>query len=329
MNGQYAMWEQPMLEFMNSVIFSQELRAGVMPCASPDGLKINQSGQAHALASPSPSQEKAKEQRTSGTCGPSSSGLSESVDLQQFSENKWLQKLLLDGSMEYSLTLKERVTPAGRRIFALRGSGRRTLDNGYTGWPTPQEDNANNAAGHKGTSYSDLPSTEQLTGWPTASSRDWKDTPGMSETGTNPDGSERKRLDQLPRVAALAGWITPDCSDRRSDKSKQQGLTNMVKELAGWKTPHASDGEGGVMEWREGAEGHYKLRDMATWMDTGITSESSNAGTGKQEEFLLNPRFSLWLQGFPDAWACSGVRAMQSSRKSQRRSLKHTCKRGG
>ena len=44
-----------------------------------------------------------------------------------------------------------------------------------------------------------------IAGWPTASSRDWKDTPGMSETGTNPDGTIRKRLDQLPRVVALTG----------------------------------------------------------------------------------------------------------------------------
>lgn len=28
-----------------------------------------------------------------------------------------------------------------------------------------------------------------------------------------------------------------------------------------WRTPHASDGEGGIMEMREGADGHYKLRD--------------------------------------------------------------------
>jgi hypothetical protein len=43
-----------------------------------------------------------------------------------------------------------------------------------------------------------------LASWPTASARDWKDSPGMAETGTNPDGSTRSRLDQLPRVAQLA-----------------------------------------------------------------------------------------------------------------------------
>jgi hypothetical protein len=43
----------------------------------------------------------------------------------------------------------------------------------------------------------------------TPSERFWKDSPGMATTGTNPDGSERMRLDQLPRQAQLA---TPACT---------------------------------------------------------------------------------------------------------------------
>ena len=43
----------------------------------------------------------------------------------------------------------------------------------------------------------------QLVNWATPSSRDYKDTAGMSETGINPDGSIRKRLDQLPRQVLL------------------------------------------------------------------------------------------------------------------------------
>lgn len=38
----------------------------------------------------------------------------------------------------------------------------------------------------------------------TPSARDWKDTSGMSESGVDPDGSIRSRLDQLPRQAQLA-----------------------------------------------------------------------------------------------------------------------------
>jgi hypothetical protein len=35
---------------------------------------------------------------------------------------------------------------------------------------------------------------------PTPIARDWKDTPGMSKTGTDPDGSTRTREDTLPRA---------------------------------------------------------------------------------------------------------------------------------
>jgi hypothetical protein len=51
--------------------------------------------------------------------------------------------------------------------------------------------------------------------WPTASSRDWKDTPGMSRTGA--DG--RKRLDQLARVVYARQWATPQ-SRQRGTRSK-------------------------------------------------------------------------------------------------------------
>jgi len=75
------------------------------------------------------------------------------------------------------------------------------------GWGTPIVQNSR----HKTFSPSEqkrdpncLHNQVHLAGWSTASSRDWKDTPGMATTGVNPDGSERKRLDQLPRQAALA-----------------------------------------------------------------------------------------------------------------------------
>lgn len=35
--------------------------------------------------------------------------------------------------------------------------------------------------------------------WATANSRDWKDTPGMATEATNPDGTNRDRIDQLAR----------------------------------------------------------------------------------------------------------------------------------
>ena len=44
---------------------------------------------------------------------------------------------------------------------------------------------------------------DPIRGWRTPSSRDWKDTEGMSTTGVNPDGSVRSRIDQLGRQVLL------------------------------------------------------------------------------------------------------------------------------
>ena len=75
-----------------------------------------------------------------------------------------------------------------------------------TGGPRPPDDKRGPAPG--------LQAAAHLASWPTASARDWKDTPGMSETGTNPDGSTRSRLDQLPRVAGLTVTGSPAATEK-------------------------------------------------------------------------------------------------------------------
>lgn len=48
--------------------------------------------------------------------------------------------------------------------------------------------------------------------------------------------------DQRNGLPSAVLWHTPDCSDRRSAKSKQQGLSNQVK---AWPTPRAREGNSG------------------------------------------------------------------------------------
>lgn len=55
----------------------------------------------------------------------------------------------------------------------------------------------------------DLAAMVCLASWVTPSARDWKDSPGMATTATNPDGSERSRMDQLPRQAS--GVLATGC----------------------------------------------------------------------------------------------------------------------
>lgn len=54
-----------------------------------------------------------------------------------------------------------------------------------------------------------------MAGYPTPSSRDYKDTPGMAVKAINPDGSIRNRADQLPRLVYqvfLHGITSDSCS---------------------------------------------------------------------------------------------------------------------
>lgn len=54
------------------------------------------------------------------------------------------------------------------------------------------------------------------------SSRDWKDTPGMATETAGPDGSERTRLDHLPRQAQLAvsGALPTGGSDETAKRAR-------------------------------------------------------------------------------------------------------------
>lgn len=182
--------------------------SGLIPCASPDGLTISPSGQAPVRASLSARQAKEMGLMTSGTYGQHSSGSSKSADLSMSLANRLQQVTQTHGSTLYKQTWKEWTTPSGLCRFRQRASVRRTSGNELTGWPTPVASNtvncyqdwekvmARKAAGRQ----PNLQDFAVLAGWVTPTSRDWKDSSGMT---AQRDGKER--LDQLPRQAYTAG----------------------------------------------------------------------------------------------------------------------------
>ncbi|KEG34236.1 hypothetical protein EQ82_08795 [Klebsiella pneumoniae] len=188
-----------------SATFSPVSASGPVPSASQDGLTIARSGQAPARASLSARQAKEMGLLTSGTFGPTSSISSASADLSMSLANRLQQVTQTYGSTLYKLTWKEWDTPSGLCRLRQRASARRTSESGPTGWPTPQVNYITNATTVQMSSDGRVTPNKigwaaALAGWVTPTSRDWKDSAGMT---AQRDGKER--LDQLPRQAFSCG----------------------------------------------------------------------------------------------------------------------------
>jgi hypothetical protein len=226
-----------------NVISSPASEHGHTPFDALDGLTTDQYGRSPVLASLSAAQAKAQGLMMSGTFGRTNTTSLSSAALLTSLESRLRQKTALLGSTLYKLIWKQRSTPSGHSIPALRASVRRTSDSASIS-PDMQR-----------------PPPHQ-NGWATASARDWKDSAGMTVTATNPDGSVRERLDQLPRQAQLAGWPTAvtgnamgsqsfeglSATGKTADGRKLAVSLNHLATLAAWPTSRATDAEGSMRE---------------------------------------------------------------------------------
>ncbi len=180
------MSHQPTLPGLINATSSPESASGPTHSDSQDGPTTDPSGPALARANLSAQQAEAAGLLTSGTYGLPGSTSSASAALRSSMASRLQARLGSVGSTLYRLTWKDRITPSGQTIFALRASVLRTSGKG---------------------------SGSLQKGWVTPTVRDWKDTPGMKTE--RPDG--RSRLDQLPRQAAMAGWSTPRAAEAGPD----------------------------------------------------------------------------------------------------------------
>jgi hypothetical protein len=276
-------------------------------------------GRDHVRASLSARQAKEQGLLTSGTCGQLSITSSASADLTLYLVSKLQAKTALVGSTLYNLTWKQRDTPAGRSISALRASVRRISDSGSggleQGWPTPASRDYKGESGSGRQERKDhpadtVPNAAALTGWPTPQMRDFRS--GGEDRVSNPD-----RSNNLNDFVLIAGWPTPTVTDAVRGIEYDPMAKNM--------TPAASDGERAGSGITAGMTGTSltqmsKMIGPARLTATGEMLIGSSAGMESGGQ--LNPAHPRWLMGLPPEWDACAVTAMQSLPKQRKRSLK-------
>ena len=131
-------------------------------------------------------------------------------------------------------------TPLSSDYKNMDTSNQISLSASVKSWPTPTAQEAEKAGfhakGQMGQSLSAMAKRGELS-WPTPSTRDHKDNPGMAKTSINADGSIRNRTDQLARKVFSVGDTPPGGGHLNPDWVEWlMGVPTGWTELDSWET---------------------------------------------------------------------------------------------
>ena len=279
-----------------SATSSPESASGPMPSDKPDGPTIEKSGPEVVHANLSARQAKELGLLTSGTYGPRFITSSGSVRLEQSLVSRLRAKTVSLGSALFRLTWKQRDTPLGVSIYALRASARRTSDKDYTSseapWITPQT--------HDTTVRGNVNADHHY------SPHDLSNQALLAAGWRSPDHNQRG-----------GDYQDPDKVLKRMDAGHQVNLNDQAVLTAGWPTT--------TRDWKDGSECPNvplnSLLGRVAWLtDSGKTLSGSSAETKSSGQ--LNPALPRWLQGLPTAWESCADMVTRSVRRSRKVSSK-------